>query len=165
MTDPTSTGTLAAQVAALRDDRAVQVLALAVHKDRAPTPTDPLLESHLREAAQHADTATVPVRPGASDGELARATLTYLAGVDPGRAADVRRAIAITGEDPTQRFIDPASLLVGGLVLLALQTEIGLDRDQGGQWRFRFRKHPMSDTTLGTVIGKFIGAYSGTGGE
>jgi len=162
MSDQIDKQGLAAQVAALGDQRAVQVLALAVYRDQTPPPTDPQLDARLREAAQQADADTVPVQPGVSDGDLARATLAYLAQT-PDRAQDVQRAIAITDSDPTVRFIDPVTLVIGGLILLALQTEISLDKDTKGRWRFHFRKNPMSDATLGNAIGSFIGAYTPTG--
>jgi hypothetical protein len=149
-------------IAALTDDQAVQALALVVYRDRPPTPADPDLRSHLQQAARDTDPTGLPVRPGASEGDLARGTLGYLATTD--RAADVERAVAITLGRPTERF-DPATLIIGGLVLLALQTEISLDRDPHGRWRFRFHKQPMSDTTLGTVLGQLIGAYNPTSGQ
>jgi hypothetical protein len=162
MTDHRDPQTLSAQVAALSDQRAVQVLALAVYRDQTPPPTDPKLEARLREAAQHADTDTVPVQPGGSDGDLARATLSYLAQT-PDRARDVQQAINVTSDNLTERFIDPVTLIIGGLILLALQTEISLDKDTKGRWRFHLKKNPMSDATLGNAIGSFIGAYTPTG--
>ena len=162
MSDQRTSEALAARIAALSDEQAVQVLALAVYRDRAPAPMDPQLEAHLREAAHDADTAALAAQPAASDGDLARATLRYLADVGPERAGDVQRAITLTSPEPTERFIDPASLVISGLVLLALQTEVRLDRDQQGRWRFRFHKQPMRDSTLGAVLGKLIGAYTPT---
>jgi hypothetical protein len=160
MSDQPTLEALTAQIAALSDEQAVQVLALAVYRDRAPTPMDPQLEAHLREAAQGSETATLAAQPAAWDGDLARATLRYLADVAPEGAGDVQRAITVTSDDPTERFIDPASLIIGGLVLLALQTEVRLDRDQQGRWRFRFHKQPMRDSTLGAVLGKLISTYT-----
>jgi hypothetical protein len=160
-TDPPASPT-SSRIAALTDDQAVQALVLVVYRDRPPTPADPDLRSHLQQAARDTDATGLPVQPGASEGNLARGTLGYLATTD--RAADVQRAVAITLARPTERF-DPATLIIGGLILLALQTEISLDRDQQGRWRFRFHKHPMSDTTLGTLLGQLIGAYNPTSGQ
>jgi hypothetical protein len=165
MTDPhtdTPASPTGDTIAALTDDQAVQALALVVYQDRPPTPADPDLRSHLQQAARRTDATGLPVQPGASEGDLARGTLGYLATTD--RAADIKRAVSITLSQPTERF-EPATLIIGGLVLLALQTEISLDRDQHGRWRFRFHKHPMSDTTLGTVLGQLIGAYNPTSGQ
>ena len=59
-----------------------------------------------------------------------------------------------------ERF-DPLTLAVGGLVILALQTEVTLERDKAGRWRFRMRKQPMKDSTLGSLLGKLVAAATG----
>jgi hypothetical protein len=92
-----------------------------------------------------------------SEPDLARAALAYLA-TQPDRVADVRKAIDLAADATTR--IDPAALIVGGLIVLALQTQISLTRDAEGHWRFTFHKHAMTDSTLGTLLGKLIGTYT-----
>jgi hypothetical protein len=62
--------------------------------------------------------------------------------------------------EDTTRF-EPATLAVGGLVVLALQTEVTLSRDTAGRWRFRLHKKPMSDSTLGRLLSKLLSVSSG----
>jgi hypothetical protein len=63
-------------------------------------------------------------------------------------------------EDAT-RF-EPADLALGGLVLIALQTEIKIDRNTTGQWQFRLHKKAMRDSTLGRIIGQLVALYTNT---
>lgn len=61
-------------------------------------------------------------------------------------------------EDST-RF-EPATLALGGLVLLALQTEIKVERNTTGEWRFRLHKKAMRDSTLGRLLGQLLAFYT-----
>ena len=166
MSDPVESPPNATQtvIAALTDTQAIQALALVVTRGKPPAPSDPELESHLREAATNTTRANettasdVSILPPTTDADLARLALNYLA-TTAEYAADVDRAIAITRDQPTERF-EPTTMVIGGLILLALQTEVSLDRDQHGRWKFRFHKHHMRDTTLGTLLGKLIGTYA-----
>ncbi len=63
--------------------------------------------------------------------------------------------------EDTTRF-EPATLALGGLVLLALQTEIKIDRNTTGQWQFRLHKKAMRDSTLGRLLGKLLVLYTNT---
>jgi hypothetical protein len=159
MTDQPTDTPLRDEVAGLDDARAVQVLALAMYRDQPPPPVDPGLEAHLQQAAQDTDPGEITVQPGVSDGELVRATLSYLVDADAERAADVQRAIDITSSGQTERF-EPATLIIGGLVLLALKTEVKLDRNQDGRWQFHLHKKAMSDSAIGNLVGKLLGAYT-----
>jgi hypothetical protein len=59
----------------------------------------------------------------------------------------------------TTRF-EPATLAFGGLVLIALQTEIKIDRNSTGQWQFRLHKKAMRDSTLGQLLGQLLALYT-----
>jgi hypothetical protein len=63
-------------------------------------------------------------------------------------------------EDAT-RF-EPADLALGGLVLIALQTEIKIDQNTTGQWQFRLHKKAIRDPTLGRIIGQLVALYNNT---
>lgn len=153
----TPTGTdLPAVIAALDDERALRALEIVVFQDRAPSPGQLPTSEELTEAA----TATDPTpfeTAAVSEPDLARAALTYLA-TQPDRVSDVRKAIDLSADATTR--IEPVTLIVGGLIVLALQTQISLSRDPQGHWRFTFHKHAMKDSTLGTLLGKLIGTYT-----
>lgn len=140
----TSTAT---PIADLSDPQAIRILALVLDYDRAlPDPAwlrD--LDSRAREAVIDPDLAELAYLGPVTSGELARLTLAYLTDARPELASVVDRAAALPAE-ASSRF-DPASLAVGALVLLALQTEVELARSEKGRWRFRFHKRPMADST------------------
>lgn len=110
---------------ALTDQQAVRVLALVVYH-HAPLP-DPVrlrdLDTALARADDHPDLQPYhrPGTPPPSDGDLARATLTHLATTRPDLTPVIDRAVVLA--EDTTRF-EPATLAVGALVLLALQTEV-----------------------------------------
>ncbi len=54
------------------------------------------------------------------------------------------------------------TLALGGLVLIALQTEITIDRNTAGQWQFRLHKKAMRDSALGQLLGKLLALYTNT---
>ncbi|MDQ2882564.1 MAG: CHAT domain-containing protein [Actinomycetota bacterium] len=153
--------TSAVTLDALTDDQAVHVLALVVDH-HAPLP-DPARLRELDAALAHAtdDPNLQPYhRPGApppSDGDLVRATLTHLATSRPDLAPVINRAMHLAAE--TTRF-EPATLAVGSLVLLALQTEIKINRNTAGEWRFQLHKKALRDSTLGRLIGQLLGMYT-----
>jgi hypothetical protein len=142
-------------VAGLDDAEAVRVLALVLdHAGHLPDPAT-LRQADARlasAAAEGADGSGAPI----SQGELAREALAYLVGSDPATAGVVRRALAVPA-DVTR--LDPGTLAVGGLVLLALQTEVDLYRDEDGRWRLRIRKPSLKDSTLVKLVDKLISLY------
>jgi hypothetical protein len=145
--------TIAATIESLTDRQAVRVLALVVDR-QGPLP-DP---ARLREIAQatadpELDQYRQPSPAPPTPGELARATLGYLATADPTLGPAIDRAARLT--DDGTRF-EPATIAIGGLVLLALQTELKLERNTAGKWSFKLHKKPMRDGTLGQLIGKLL---------
>jgi hypothetical protein len=64
---------------------------------------------------------------------------------DPDSAQYVKRP-SPSQAAPAERFIDLVTLITGGLVLLALQTKIRLDKDTNSRWRLpkgsEKRRHP-----------------------
>lgn len=151
------------EIEALTDQQAVQALALVA--DYRGTVPDPAglreLDRRLREAGDDPELAGYATPDGeVSDGELARAALTHLARI-PEHAETVRRAVSIAATDTT-RFIEPATLAIGGLVLVALQTEIELTRTSTGRWRLRIHKTAISDSTLGKVLSALVDRFRHT---
>ncbi|SIN26227.1 hypothetical protein [Micromonospora cremea] len=145
------------QIDALTDQDAIRVLALLV--DRAGHLPDP---THLRQTEAQLDDAAANPDPTdgidlnadpATPGDLARATLTYLA---PTHSDTISRAIVLPTD--TTRF-DPTTLAVGALILIALQTEVDITRTDNGRWKLRIHKYRMRDSTLGSLLGKLIASY------
>ncbi|SCE98241.1 hypothetical protein GA0074696_2039 [Micromonospora purpureochromogenes] len=145
------------QIKALTDKDAIRILALLVDSTgHLPDPT------HLRHTETQLDHAAAnpdptdgidPNAAPATPGDLARATLTYLA---PTHSDTISRAIALPTD--TTRF-DPTTLAVGALILIALQTEVDITRTDNGHWKLRIHKHRMRDSTLGNLLGKLIATY------
>ncbi|HKR51758.1 MAG TPA: hypothetical protein VJT72_19670 [Pseudonocardiaceae bacterium] len=131
--------------------------------------TQPELADHLDGLGVTTDWAALVaalrrVLAGDRDSEqllagLARATLTHLAATHPEFAAVIDHAVRLA--EDTTRF-EPATLALGSLVLLVLQTEIKVDRDITGQWQFRLHKKAIRDATLGRLLGKLLALYTNT---
>lgn len=149
----------AAAISELTDQQAIRVLALTLDH-AAPLPDAATLrdlDTALRQAITTGPALTDYADPGpeqASPGDLARATLLHLA-AQPVLIPVITRAVGMAGDDTTR---DP-TLLVGALVVLALQTEIKLTRNQAGKWALTLHKHAAKDSTLGQVITKLLAAY------
>jgi hypothetical protein len=142
-------------IAALSDVEAVRVLALIV--DRASPLPDPAhqreIETRLRQAAEQPDAA--PAGGPVSAGDLARAALHHLA-TAPDNAALIARAAQM---QPQQSRFDTVTLLIGALVVLALQTEVDLTRNEDGRWKLHIHRQVMRDSTLATLISKLMAFY------
>ncbi|MGH3826299.1 MAG: hypothetical protein ACRDQX_03870 [Pseudonocardiaceae bacterium] len=69
----------------------------------------------------------------------------------------IDRAVRLA--EDTTRF-EAAMLAVGALVLLALQTEIKVDRNTAGKWQFRPHKKALSDSSLGRLLGQLLAPYT-----
>lgn len=162
-------------VDALTDDQAIAVLALVLDRDRRlpDLARARQLDAQISEAAgepvevegatgPNVAAADGPVAPGA----LARDTLAYLVAERPDVAPVVERAIAMTrqGFSAPSRF-DPVTVGVGTLVVLALQTDLELERTTAGKWRFKVHKKALSDSVLGKLLGKLIATYTGGSGQ
>ena len=65
---------------------------------------------------------------------------------------------AVRLADDTTRF-EPATLAVGGLVLLALQTDVRVERNTAGEWQFRLHKKALRDSTLGRLLGQLLALH------
>jgi hypothetical protein len=157
-------------ITALTDPHAVDVLALVLDREgRLPDPT------RLRQLdTQAAQAATTPdpdlglagVTAAVSPGDLARATLTYLHATRPDLAPVIDHAITLTTNSPEPGTrIEPLTTAVGALVILALQTDVQLERTTTGKWRFKVHKKAMSDNTLGKLLTQLIGSYTGRTGQ
>ncbi|MDG6106466.1 hypothetical protein Daura_27100 [Dactylosporangium aurantiacum] len=139
-------------VADLTDPEAVRLLTLVADHGTALPDAGQLRQigSRLREAAA-VDEQPGPAAP-VTAGDLARAALEYLAG-SPEHRQVVARAASIPADGT--RF-EPATLAVGALVVIALQTEVKFSRDERGRWRLEVHKQAMRDSTLVSLITKLL---------
>jgi hypothetical protein len=142
------------EIGNLSDPQAVRALALVV--DRVCRLPDPAhlreLDAQLRKASMDGNPAD-EFGPPPSTGEVARATLAHLVAETPELSEVVRRAGALAPD--TGRF-DAATLAIGGLVLIALQTEVEMRRDAKGEWRLWIHKKALRDSTLGRLLAQLV---------
>jgi hypothetical protein len=156
----TSTGE---QIAALSDEHAVATLAAVL--DRQGLAVDPFTQddqrAQVREAlAQPEIREQVTPEQGATDGDLARTALTYLAATDEPTRDLVERALRI----PPRPEKDPFLVLgAGALVLLAFRADIDLAHEPGKGWKFRFRTKGLSDSTIGKLLAQLMGNFLNPG--
>ncbi len=90
-----------------------------------------------------------------SEGDLARATLAFLAS-DPPTAAILTQLL----DGPqAPHFGKPAGnrIAVTVAVLLALQTHLHIERDAAGQWSFLLDKPTASEELLAPMVQKLVG--------
>jgi len=188
--DPDPTADTTARIAGItRLTRAQAVAALTLALDRQHLLPDPTqlhqLDTRTRQAAQeaahqpHRDLDTLPAgtaptlqatATGAvgSPGELARDTLAHLATTRPDLTATIDQAITLAISDHaadslSAERLDPATLAIGALVLLALQTDVKLERGTTGGWRFAVHKKALSDASITKIITKLIATYTTSG--
>ena len=146
---------LMGQIGGLSDADAIAALALVLDVEDASSEVleqlqmtqDQLAEAFASTPGLHAVTAP---EQGATQGEVARAALSYLAGSESVRQL-VGQAVARPRREGQR---DPFTFAVGGLVLLALKSDVQLQRTTSGKWSFSFRLKPTNDTALADILGK-----------
>jgi hypothetical protein len=147
------------RIAALPDEQTLATLALVLQRQgRTVDPfTWPDTEPHLRQALSQPDiTQHVTPDPDATPTALARTTLTYLADTDQTTRGLIEHALTIA---PRPERFDPATLVIGGLVLLAFHTDITLAHDPHKGWTFHFRTKALSDATIGKLLSQLLSIY------
>ncbi|MGH3795099.1 MAG: hypothetical protein ACRDSP_09430 [Pseudonocardiaceae bacterium] len=144
----------------LSDAQAVRVLALVLdHADTLPDPEQlRVIEARVREAARDPLLAAGYAEPGSasSQGELVRAILRHLISTRPELQRVVQQARDIS--DDAAHF-ELATVGVGGLVLVALHSDLELSRPAAGKWHFRLRRKATKDSTLAAVLSNLVGLY------
>ena len=160
MTNPTPPpAALIDRIGALPDEQAITTLALVLQ--RQGRTVDPFTwadtEAHLREALTQPDIRDVADPDlDATPGALARTTLTYLAHTDDTTHDLIEHAVTIA---PRPERFDPATLIIGALVLLAFHADINLAHDPEKGWTFHFRTTALLPDTIGTILGQLYGTY------
>jgi hypothetical protein len=148
---------LAGRIGGLSDQDAMAALAFVLDLEDASTQdVERLQEVENRLPEAFANTADLGEITAAAQketaGDLARATLVYLAGQEPARHLVVRAVESPRHE--AQR--DPLTLAIGGLVLLALKSDVELKRT-AGKWSFHYRLKPTKDSALAGILAKLWG--------
>jgi len=153
---------LAGQIHGLSDADAIAALTLVLDLEEG-TAQD-LAELQADQARLPEAFATTPdlgevaaPESGATNGDLARAALVYLA-EDEATSQLVSQAVG-RPRRPGQR--DPLTFAVGGLILLALKSDVQLKRTASGRWSFSYRLKPTKDSALGSILAKLWGLYGG----
>jgi hypothetical protein len=154
--------TLRTTIDQLSDEAAMAALAVVLRREGlGPDPFAP--EDQLRQALRQPDLPPLdaPPSPPATDGEVARATLHYLAERDASFRAAIQD-IAVRGGMPAEIPIRDAGLYtLGALVLLAMHADVELRKKPRKGWYFHFKIKPLPDATIGKVLRllytKFLG--------
>jgi hypothetical protein len=149
----------------LSDEAALIILALVLR--RAGLTPDPFApeppEEQLRQALSQPDLPPLdtPLGPPPSDGEVARATLYYLAERDEHFHAAIQQVAARVGvpaEIPTR---DAGLFTLGALVLLAMHADVELRKEPRKGWYFHFKVKPLPDAAIGKVLRLLYTKYLG----
>jgi|tagenome__1003787_1003787.scaffolds.fasta_scaffold20240710_2 hypothetical protein len=149
---------LVARIQALSDDAALRVLTRVAEDSgfAVDASSAEVANERVREALSQPDVESVVASPGeqTSPGELARLALVNLATADERVAQTVEGAL----DDPASfERIEPVTMAIAALVLFAFRADIKLEKEPDKGWRFHFHTKPMSDSTIGTVLGKLFG--------
>lgn len=150
MTDRHS-GDIRGQIAQLPDDSAVRALRLFVEARASSLDAAQLMvqldeidRSNFEMKAEHL-----------SDGDLARATLAYLAEIP-----DCTELLWSSVETArSNERIDSYTVEIGVVALLALQTEIRVKRLPDGRWTFDLHKHRLSDSAIAQIVTGIINKF------
>ena len=158
------TGDLTGQIETLSDADAVATLAFVLDvEDASFADMDQLqaVQDRLPEAFEITPDLgeTIAAEHEVTRGDLARTALVYLAGQEA-TSGLVGTAL---NRPRTEGKHDPLSFALGGLVLLALRSDVELRRTATGKWSFHFRLKPMHDSALVRVMGKLWGLFGGGG--
>ena len=154
------------KIAQLNDAQAINALVLVL--EHAGLETDPFIEDQpeeqLREALAQPELAEFAAHPEQppTEGEIARATLSYLAEQDEIIRRSVEHVISRDLASPTAatRF-DPSTFAVSALVLLAFRTDLTVRKNPDKGWYFQFKLKPMKDAPIGKVLTMLYAKYLG----
>ncbi len=158
-------GDLIGRIEGLSDTDAVAALVFVLDLEDASTEDMNELredETALAEAFDATPGLDQDIAPeqGASRGDLARSALIYLAGQEA--TGDLVGKAVNRGRPEGKR--DPLSFALGGLILLALKSDVELKRTPDGKWSFHFRIKPTRDSALAGLLTKLWGLFGGGGG-
>jgi hypothetical protein len=133
----------------LDDATAIQILTTIAQARLRPAAPDIAPTPDLRAALAAAFDNPAPT--AASEGDLARAALDFLAR-DPAFAGPID-VMASQSPAASQRYFEPVSTIVlTTAALLVLQTRVKFKRDHTGQWPFEIDKKALSNGALKLLV-------------
>lgn len=157
-----NSGELAQRIRGLSDEQAVRAL-LALVEDQGLLPLASQLPqgAELEEAVDARDAKAYQPLDGTvvTEGELARAALEFVSDFHEELVGMVGDAVEYA-QSPTDRF-DLVVLPVAVLVVMILQTEVVMKRDQRGKWSLTIHKHALGDSALGRVLAALLSQITG----
>ncbi len=145
------------RIAQLPDATAIRVLTTyAKPRERSGTYSTDLTPS-LREALQ-AELGATPAGEPVSEGELARQALLVLVD-EPATAKAIGELIDYQAKG-RDALAEPVTMaLTAAAVLIALQTQVRIERDKEGKWSISINKKPTSPTLIKPLLEKFLGMF------
>jgi hypothetical protein len=147
---------LLAQVGELPDTATVEALRQIVEKrDGFATwlpPLFPHTDRQIRDLLiESLPEGNVAGDRNVSEAAVARATLEYLA-AQASTTEDARLIKEALTVAPTVARLDPFTIAVGAVVLIALRTEVEAEYTPKKGWHLHFKVKPMSDSALVKVL-------------
>ncbi|MFI6005510.1 hypothetical protein ACIA98_34805 [Streptomyces sp. NPDC051366] len=151
---------MAVHIATLPDLDAVIALRLVLHRLGLASDMETLraVQVGLPAALERREALPgVPPDPAPTAGTLARATLALLA-EDPTSRDAALWAVEEARAEQAER--DGLTVVVGALVVIALRTEVLIERHPKKGVTIRFHLKPISDPLLRNVFSQLLGLFS-----
>jgi hypothetical protein len=148
----------------LSGEAALTTLAVVLRREGlAPDPFTPESpEDQLRQALTQPDLPSLDAVPvdHPTDGDVARATLHYLAERDEHFRTSIQYIVArgVPAEIPTR---DVGLFTLGALVLLAMHADVELRKESRKGWYFHFKIKPLPSAAIGKVLRLLYTKYLG----
>jgi hypothetical protein len=148
----------------LSGEAALTTLAVVLRREGlAPDPFTPESpEDQLRQALTQPDLPSLDAVPvdHPTDGDVARATLHYLAERDEHFRTSIQYIVArgVPAEIPTR---DVGLFTLGALVLLAMHADVELRKESRKGWYFHFKIKPLPGAAIGKVLRLLYTKYLG----
>lgn len=160
---------LSDQIVRLGDAAALATLELVLRN--AGLAPEPFAEEHhadqLCEALGQPDLPPLaaPSAEAPTDGNIARATLLYLAERDEAFRESMHPITAQAPEQGVPPTREVGTFTLAALVLLAFHADIELRKQPGKGWYFHFKVKPLPESAVGKVLGMLYEKFIGRGGN
>ena len=148
----------------LSDEAALNTLGVVLR--RAGLSPDPFAqeapEEQLRQALTQPDLPSLDAVPvdHPTDGDIARATLHYLADRDEHFRTSIQH-IAARGVPAEIPIRDVGLFTLGALVLLAMHADVEIRKESRKGWYFHFKIKPLPGAAIGKVLRLLYTKYLG----
>lgn len=149
----------------LGDEAALATLAVVLRREGlTPAPfASESPEDQLCQALSQPDLMPLGPSPGRppSDGDVARATLQYLADRDASFRTAIQHMAARGGVPAEGITRDAGVFTLGALVLLAMHADVELRKESQKGWYFHFKIKPLPGAAIGKVLRLLYTKYLG----